>query len=151
MKIQQCSECGASLRGVENCRDYFNQMLVWDFEDFNGAGSVHHLTVLCYHMQHPSLYSRVALTHAKQFLKEVIQNNLSAKELLEKSREFLVTKVNDSSVKGSPGNHGTYSLKILWSMTADKVIADGLGMYQTHVNEWAQSIYNDIKSQEGFI
>ena len=63
-----CSQCGASLEEGKLCNDYFNQMLVWDFEDFTGAGKVHYLTVLCYHLQHPSLYSSEALEYDKQML-----------------------------------------------------------------------------------
>ncbi|APV45250.1 hypothetical protein Dform_01935 [Dehalogenimonas formicexedens] len=52
-----CHECGAELPAGLSCETYFHRALAWDFEDPAGAGAVHHLTVLCYFLQHPSRYS----------------------------------------------------------------------------------------------
>ncbi len=72
MDMQRCAECGGRLEEGKTCNDYFQQMLIWDFEDFTGAGAVHHLTVLCYHVQHPATYSKKGLEDAKAFLTEFV-------------------------------------------------------------------------------
>ena len=45
-----------SLATAITCRNHFEQMLAWEFE-YPEVNSVHHLMVLCYHFQYPSLYS----------------------------------------------------------------------------------------------
>jgi hypothetical protein len=85
-----CPECGSFLTNEEKCRDYFDQMLIWDFENPTGAGKLHHLTVLCYHLQHPSLYSLEAMKSAKKFLRNIIEKNICAQKLLGINRKTLI-------------------------------------------------------------
>jgi hypothetical protein len=49
-----CAECGASLPGGETCRDRFHALLAAEAENVDLA-RIHGLTVLTYHLQHPSL------------------------------------------------------------------------------------------------
>jgi hypothetical protein len=115
------------------------------FEDPAGAGKLHHLTVLCYHLQHPSLYSPETLKSAKQFLGGIIENKMSAQELLEINRKTLASNKRTWKVKGTPENHGSYSFKIKWSMTASDIFSHGLSSYTELVQKWAESIYEDLK------
>ena len=85
-----CPECGSFLTNDKACRDYFDQMLAWDFQDPTGAGKLHHLTVLCYHLQHPSLYSLEAMKSAKKFLRNIIEKNICAQKLLGINRKTLI-------------------------------------------------------------
>ena len=55
-----CSECGETLADGRTCADDFHQLLFWENERPE-LGEVHHLLVLCYHLQHPSLYSAEGL------------------------------------------------------------------------------------------
>jgi hypothetical protein len=64
--IQHCPECGAVRHGDTTCQDGFHQMLFWENED-PANGAVHHLMVVSYHIQHPSLYSPEGLENAKNF------------------------------------------------------------------------------------
>ena len=52
--LERCPECGAVLHDGETCEAYFHQMLFWEAEN-PANGEVHHLAVLCYHLQHPHL------------------------------------------------------------------------------------------------
>ena len=54
---QKCPECGAAWKAEESCETYFHQMLFWEAEHPAYGAEVHHLLVLCYYLQHPSLYS----------------------------------------------------------------------------------------------
>lgn len=52
---QRCAECGAAWTNGQTCEDHFHQMLFWEAENPRAGAEVHHLMVLCYHLQHPSL------------------------------------------------------------------------------------------------
>lgn len=146
-----CPECGSILTDEHTCRDYFNQMLSWDFEDPAGAGKLHHLTVLCYHLQHPSLYSPEALRSAKQFLRSIIEKNISAQELLDINRKTLASKGRTWKVIGTLENHGSYRSDINWSMTAYDIVFHGLGSYIEMVQKWAELIYEDLEISDNLI
>lgn len=146
-----CPECGSLLTDEKTCRDYFNQMLAWDFEDPADTGRLHHLTVLCYCLQHPDLYSSEALKGAKQLLRDIIEKNISAQGLLKKNRKTLAPKGRTWKIKGTLENHGEYRSKIKWSMTASEVCAHGLNRYNELVQKWAESIYEDLKTSGNLV
>jgi hypothetical protein len=50
----RCHECGAVLTGEETCRDRFHLLLAAE-ADNEELATMHGLTVLTYHIQHPSL------------------------------------------------------------------------------------------------
>jgi hypothetical protein len=52
--LVRCAECGALLPGDETCRDRFHLLLAAEVDNAELA-AMHGLTVLTYHMQHPSL------------------------------------------------------------------------------------------------
>lgn len=137
----KCPECGALLTENKRCREYFDRMLAWDFEDFAGAGKNHHLTVLCYHIQHPALYSTETHRTAIGLLREIIEKNLSGAQLLEINRKLAANK---QKITGTPENHGTYPAPVSWSMTADAVVKGGVEGYPERVMQWARSIYSDL-------
>jgi hypothetical protein len=120
-------------------------MIGWDFADFAGVGQVHHLTVLCYYLQHPSHYSSEGLKNAINILKKVIENNLSDKQLYQSESEIFSSSNRDWKVTGSPSDYGKYQAKIPWSLTVSAVVKDGVEKYPDHVKEWAKTIYEDLK------
>jgi hypothetical protein len=62
-----CPHCGAVLPDGGECRTLFDQMLFWENE-VPENGAVHHLAVLCYHIQHPHLYSPGGLAESMGLL-----------------------------------------------------------------------------------
>src|SRR5689334_15156205 len=50
----ECTECGALLPGDETCQDRFHALLAAEVRNAE-LMHVHGLTVLTYHLQHPSL------------------------------------------------------------------------------------------------
>lgn len=50
----ECGECGAVLRGDETCQERFHAILAAE-QDSQELARMHGLTVLTYHVQHPSL------------------------------------------------------------------------------------------------
>jgi len=83
--IHICSECGAVLQDEKTCQDHFYQMLFWENE-YPGYGEVHHLTVLCYHLQHPSLYSPEGLSGGIQLLADFVERGVTPEDSRKRSR-----------------------------------------------------------------
>ena len=69
-----------SLATAITCRNHFEQMLAWEFE-YPEVNSVHHLMVLCYHLQHPSLYSPDGLGRAIHILAEFLDVRFGPEEV----------------------------------------------------------------------
>lgn len=142
---KNCPECGTPLINVSKCREYFDRMITWDFEDFKGVGRVHHLTVLCYHLQHPSHYSPDGLKHAVKILKKVIEKNLSGEKLYQIESDTYSSSQRNWRVTGVETNYGKYRLGINWTTTVAEVVKNGVTEYPDHVEQWARTIYDDLK------
>jgi len=141
----KCEECGAILPEGKLCGEYLEEMIKWDFEDFLGVGQIHHLTVLCYYLQHPSLYSREGLADGKDFLREFVVKDVSFSEHDARNRERLSSSVRDWKIKGTPENHGAYAAKPAWEMTAKDIVEAGLGDYVGNVKKWSRSVYASLE------
>ena len=70
----------SSHTGERSCVDDFNELLAWEADNPAYAQEVHHLTVLCYHLQRPSLYSPEGLAGAKGLLVDFVEGGLSPLE-----------------------------------------------------------------------
>ncbi|HEX6386454.1 MAG TPA: DUF5946 family protein [Anaerolineae bacterium] len=140
--VQSCPECGATWRG-NTCQDDFHQMLFWEAEN-PALSEVHHLMVLCYHLQHPSLYSPEGLAEARQLLIEFVEHGRSPAEIRRRNRARLDSSQRNWKIKGTPAAQGSYDAPIQWTMTAADVIAGGSNSYCDNVRAWAQSIQANL-------
>jgi hypothetical protein len=128
------------------CRDHFDQMLAWEFEDPVGAGAVHHLTVLCYYIQHPSLYSPEGLAQAKQILKAFVEDGVTPAEMRKRNRDRVDSGKRDWKVSGGqPASHGQ---TFVWRLTIMDVAPFGLDGYTERVQQWARSIHETLKMEK---
>jgi len=86
----KCDECGAPLAPGADCRSQFDLLLGREFEDASLA-AVHHLTVMCYTLQHPVAFDVSAYGHAVTWalLREAVSENLSGSELRRRNRARL--------------------------------------------------------------
>lgn len=133
-----CPECGAIWPDERRCRDYFDQMLAWEFEAPGGAGAVHHLTVLCYHLQHPSLYSPAGLAWARAALAEFVEQGMPPQELRRRSRRALDSGTRAWNVTGAPAS---YAVQPRWATTVVDAASGGLDGYKARVAAWARSVH----------
>ena len=78
-KAKNCSECGTLWENGETCEDHFHQMLYWE-ADNPSYGQVHHLAVLSYYLQHPSLYSPEGLDAAKRLLADLLVDQVTPQD-----------------------------------------------------------------------
>ncbi len=146
MEPQQiCPECGAHVPEGSTCQDYFSQMLAWENEKPEN-GQVHHLTVLCYYMQHPSLYSPDGLREAKHLLVEFVENGVSPQEMRQRSRDRVDSGKRKWKIKATAESKGAYLHPIQWKMTAADVVANGIDMYCNSVRAWARSMLDLIRA-----
>lgn len=120
-------------------------MLFWEAAD-PGLGEVHHLMVLCYHLQHPSLYSLDGLVFARHLLFDFIEQGLTPAEVRQRNRDKLDSGKRNWKVKGTSDSQGSYDRPIEWQMTAADVIAGDSHNYIDNVRAWAQSVHEVLKT-----
>jgi Family of unknown function (DUF5946) len=147
--IQTCPECGAVWQNGKTCQDDFYQMLAWEHEN-PGYGEVHHLMVLCYQLQHPSLYSPEGLSGAISLLGDFLERGLKPEQVRKRDRATLNSYERTWKIKGTPASHGAYNPPVQWTTTAANVIAEGVDRYCDSVRMWAQAVYEALKTAGNF-
>jgi len=138
-----CPECGAVLAECQTCRDHFDQMLYWESED-SSRWEVHHLMVLCYHVQHPSLYSKEGLQYSLGLLDKFVVQGIDPAEVRRQSRDQVASGNRSWKVTARPDSIGAYDRPITWTMTAADVVAQGADNYVDSVRAWAQAVYDSL-------
>jgi hypothetical protein len=146
---QSCPECGAPWRDNQTCQDAFHQMLFWENEN-PAYGEVHHLLVLCYHLQHPSLYSPDGLAGARRLLADFLEQNLPPAETRRRNRQQVSSSQRQWKITARPGLHGAYTRPPQWRLTAAAVVAGGAENYCDNVRQWAASILAALKQSGNF-
>ena len=144
-ETQVCPECGAARHGGDACTDDFHQMLAWEVENPT-FWEVHHMMVLCYHLQHPSLYSPEGLTWATHLLAEFVEHGVTTQEVRRRNRDILDSSKRKWKVTGTSASHGKYEHPVHWQVTAADVIAGGMDDYCDNVRAWARSILDALKA-----
>jgi hypothetical protein len=141
-----CPECGTVWTSGQTCEGCFHQMLYWETE-FPANGEVHHLMVLCYYLQHPSLYSPAGLHEARQLLQEFVDRGTSPAVVRQRNREHVDSGKRDWKITGTPASRGSYDPPIQWTMTAIDVVAGGSDTYCDNVRVWARLISEALKAR----
>src|SRR5512143_3084115 len=117
-----CPECGAPVAEGANCVDHFYQMLAWENEKQANL-EVHNLTVLCYYLQHPSLYSPEGLKFAMGLLVDFLEKGLPPQEVRRRNRQQVSSSQRNFKIKATPQSYGVYAHPVLWRLTAADVTA----------------------------
>lgn len=141
---EYCTECGAIWKDDRTCETDFHQMLFWENE-FPELGVVHHLMVLNYHLQHPSLYSPDGLRFSMNLLREFVEQGVSTEQSRQRYREMLSSTHRTWKIKGCPDAHGSYPHPIEWTMRAADVIEGGAESYIENVEKWSRSILESLR------
>lgn len=144
--IQRCPECGAAWVEGITCEGHFHQMGFWEMENPAFAREVHHLMVVSYYLQHPSLYSPEGLNGAKQLLVDFVERGISPQHVRQRDRDKVDSGKRKHRIKGTAASRASYAHPIKWTMTAADVIAGGLNNYVDNVKLWAKSLLNDLKT-----
>ena len=147
----KCPECGADWSKGVTCEQNFHQFGFWELADLEHLGSVHHLMVLSYHLQHPSLYSPEGLAHAKTLLIDFVAHGVTPQQVRKRDREKVASGKRPFKISGTPESHGSYAHPVAWTLRASDVIAGGTEHYVENVKAWAQSIYAALKASDNLI
>jgi hypothetical protein len=142
---QVCPECGTAWQNGVTCTDHFYQMLFWENEYPDYTLQVHHLMVLCYHLQHPSLYSREMLPQAVKLLGDFL-NGVTTEEARKRSRDIVDSGKRTWKVTGTAESRGAYTHPVRWTMTAADITADSVENYEHNVRSWAQATYDALQA-----
>jgi hypothetical protein len=143
VRVETCPECGSAWTDGTTCEEHFHQMLYCEAE-YSDFGIVHHLMVLCYHLQHPSRYSPEGLATGKQLLMGFLVNGLTTEETRRRNRAKLDSGARKFKITARPDLHGFYDHPVAWTMTAADVTAGGANHYVANVNLWARSVYDAL-------
>jgi len=126
----------------------FEVMLAREFEE-PACAEVHHLTVMCYNLQHPQQFTPAALAWSRSALQQVLEQGLPPGELLRRSRQ----------VYGSPGKAkvtrqprpGEAVQSVPWSLTIADAIGETSAGHNQRVQSWAWAVLADLKKLELYI
>lgn len=141
----QCPECGAVWNADQTCETYFHQMLFWENED-TSAAEVHHLMVLSYYLQHPSLYSPAGLVEGQRLLSEFVENGVTPTQIRQRNSARLNSNNRTWKIKATTAAHGAYPQSLRWAITAADVINGGASHYHDNVRRWANAIHTSLKA-----
>ncbi len=142
----QCSQYGAA-----DCREKYGEMLALEFEQPPVFGAVHHLTVICYNIQHPDSFTDEALAWMRSALRSVVEDNLSGPELLKRARgsfggDFKV-KRRDARARDRHASVPCIPERARWSMTVADVRTASPEVYTGDIRAWAKSILKDLEAE----
>jgi hypothetical protein len=139
----QCPECGARLSAGELCSDRFNLLLALEFENPDTFGSVHHLTVACYMLQH-NLYSRRAWLLTREMLDQVINHDVAPEVIRKLNRRELDSNKRDWKITAGSNLQGVDAIQ--WSRNIADVGIESPESYCEDVKLWAKSLLADSES-----
>jgi hypothetical protein len=120
-------------------------MLYWENE-VPALGEVHHLMVLCYYLQHPTLYSPDGLQNGIELLEDFVERGLSPAEARRQNRSQVDSGSRVWKITARPGQTGNYPHPMDWKMTAVDVVAAGRDAYVESVRRWARLTRETIAS-----
>jgi hypothetical protein len=136
--MESCPECGADWSGGSTCTDHFHLMSFWELD--HRLYEVHHLMVLCYHLQHPHLYSPEGLQGAQQLLVAFLEEGLSPQQVRQRMSKAVDSGTRLYQIKGNPTAYGAYAHPEQWTMTPA-----GMDAYYEQVRAWADSVLKSLR------
>lgn len=139
-----CPDCGASWQDGQTCEDHFHQMLYWENE-YPGHGVVHHLLVLCYHLQHPRLYSAEIMPSALKMLYDFVEGGVTPQEMRHNIKARVDSGKRNFKITAHAESHGSYAHPVQWTMTAGDMVARGVDAYIASVKLWARSLLEALR------
>ncbi len=143
-----CAECGALLEAGQTCQDHFYQMLGWEWE--YQLLEVHHLMVLSYNLQHPSILSPDGLKASITLLRQFLEDGITPQQMRERISSGVDSGTRTYKITATNGAIGGYAHPVSWTMRASDVIRAGADHYYESVRRWADSIRAALKESGNF-
>ncbi len=137
-----CPECGAPPFAGLACRTMFETLMAYEYED-PACGAVHHITVLCYNLQHLRRFTGEALEWSRAALKTAIERGTSPAYLRRQARDRY--EGSQRVLRAEPAPPPDHPRR--WTKTvADVYRPDRLG-HADRVYAWARAILADMEGQ----
>ena len=137
-----CPECGAP-GGA--CEARYHECLVKEFSDAD-YGTVHHLTVAAYMLQHSSKLSREGWLETRQLLRAFLDENKGPAEIRRQNSLKVDSGHRQWKIASSdnlPVIHGA-----TWTKTVLDVRLENAETYRADVTAWARAALVDAASLE---
>ncbi|HWQ20563.1 MAG TPA: DUF5946 family protein [Methanotrichaceae archaeon] len=135
-----CPECGASAIHGKTCHEKFEEILALEYGSPAIFGAVHHITVICYNLQHPDSFTEEALAWMQSSLRSIIEEGLTPAELRERAGKKFK---GSASVKRHTSQAET-DRRTQWSLTVLDIRTDDPQKYIEDITAWARSMLNDL-------
>jgi hypothetical protein len=137
-----CPGCGAA---GDLCKSRFDEFLVLEFTDAD-YGTVHHLTVAAYMLQHSSKLIREGWIYERELLREFLVENKPPSFIRKQNKDLVDSgrrKFKITSRDGLPVIH-----KSTWTKTILYVRMENAEVYCADVTAWARSVLDEAQGLE---
>ncbi len=136
-KSSRCPECGAR---EGTCFARFEEFLAKEFQD-PAYGSVHHLTVSAYLLQHSSQLTSEGWLHERQLLRDFLLKGLAPDQVRRQNADYLDSGLRTFKIKSRDG--GPLFPRVKWSKTILDVSSRSANQYCDDVRAWATATLLD--------
>jgi hypothetical protein len=140
-----CPECGGQTVPGMSCDAKFHECLAMEFTD-PGYGSVHHLTVATYMLQHSSKLSRQGWVEMRQVLKTFLVEKKDPADVRRKNKANVDS--GKRSWKITSGDGVPWLGKFRWTKTIVNVNTEEAVGYSSDVMQWALAALADAEKVE---
>ncbi|CAG1015662.1 hypothetical protein ANAEL_05323 [Anaerolineales bacterium] len=135
-----CPECGAT---DTLCKSRFDEFLVLEFTDVD-YGSVHHLTVAAYMLQHSSKLTREGWLHMRGLLREFLVENKPPEFVRKQNRDLVDSGKRTFKIASRDGL--PIINKSTWTKTICDVRTENAEVYCADVSAWARAVLIDTET-----
>ena len=132
-----CPDCGAP---EMTCETRFHEFLVKEFEDA-GYGTVHHLTVATYMLQHSSKLTREGWLYERELLREFLVENKPPAFIRKQNKDLVDSGKRKFKIKSRDGL--PVINKTEWTKTILDVRMENAEVYCEDVTAWARSALDE--------
>ena len=136
-----CTICGAKLPKETTCQDLFDLNQLKEIEQPEYY-ALHHLSVLCYMLQH-NIYSRSGWLGARDLLYQFVNRGLTPTAARRQNRKKLDSGKRDWSLTKGEKLVGVES--VVWTNTIVDVRLDTAEHYSADVRLWAEKVLADTE------
>jgi hypothetical protein len=146
IRLSTCPQCGAYAQYGKTCCEKYEEILAIEYESPTVFGAVHHITVMCYNLQHPDSFTAEATAWMQSSLHAIINKGLSPMELRKRARKEFKGDVKVLRHTAQTEIYQKYqkSRKMHWSMTVLDIRTNEPEIYVEDVRVWAKSILKDL-------
>ena len=135
-----CPDCGAPDNA---CEARFHEFLVKEFED-PSYGTVHHLTVAAYMLQHSSKLTREGWLYERELLREFLVENKPPAFMRKQNKDLVDSGKRKFKIKSKDGL--PVINKTAWTKTILDVRTENADVYCEDVTAWARSALEESEA-----